>query len=78
MGGVTYTASSRPRLALLTAYLEKLRQELPPTLKVDMFDIFADQATQRVAMVVENGIQGFILVLLILELVGVTNIFNRV
>src|SRR5690606_1780016 len=51
-----------------TAYLEKLRQELPPTLQVDMYDIFADQATQRVNMVVENGIIGFSLVLLFLYL----------
>jgi multidrug efflux pump subunit AcrB len=52
----------------VTAYLEKLRQELPPTLQVDMYDIFADQATQRVNMVVENGIIGFSLVLLFLYL----------
>jgi multidrug efflux pump subunit AcrB len=52
----------------VTAYLEKLRQELPPTLQVDMYDVFADQATQRVNMVVENGIIGFGLVLLFLYL----------
>lgn len=53
---------------LIAGYLEELRAELPPTLRVDMFDVFADQATQRVRMVVENGAQGIILVLLILFL----------
>ena len=53
---------------VITAYLEELRAELPPTLKVDMYDVFADQATQRVRMVVENGLQGMVIVLLVLFL----------
>jgi multidrug efflux pump subunit AcrB len=53
---------------LVAGYLAELRAELPPTLKIDMYDIFADQATQRVRMVVENGLQGMVLVLLILFL----------
>lgn len=52
----------------VAAYLDELRAELPPTLKVDMYDVFADQATQRVRMVMENGAQGIVLVLLILFL----------
>lgn len=53
---------------MVTAYLEELRQELPPTLRVDMFDVFADQATQRVRMLVTNGAQGLVLVLVALYL----------
>jgi multidrug efflux pump subunit AcrB len=54
--------------AKVTAYLEELRKELPPTLKVEMYDVFADAATQRVRMLVTNGIQGMVLVLAILLL----------
>ena len=53
---------------MISAYMEELRAELPPTLKVDMYDVFADQATQRVRMVLENGLQGIVLVLLVLFL----------
>jgi multidrug efflux pump subunit AcrB len=35
---------------VVTRYVDELRQELPPTLKIDMFDVFADTATQRVRM----------------------------
>ena len=52
----------------ISAYVDELRAELPPTLKVEMYDVFADQATQRVRMVVENGLQGMVLVLLVLFL----------
>lgn len=54
--------------AKVTAYLEDLRRELPPTLKVEMYDVFADAATQRVRMLVTNGIQGMVLVLAVLLL----------
>jgi multidrug efflux pump subunit AcrB len=54
--------------AKVTAYLARLRDELPPTLKVEMYDVFADAATQRVRMLVTNGIQGMVLVLAILLL----------
>ncbi|MEZ5562100.1 MAG: efflux RND transporter permease subunit [Gammaproteobacteria bacterium] len=53
---------------MIAAYMDELRAELPPTLKVDMYDVFADQATQRVRMVIENGLQGIVLVLLVLFL----------
>jgi multidrug efflux pump subunit AcrB len=48
------------------AYLEDLRRELPPTLKVEMFDVFADQVTQRVRMLLRNCLGGLALVLLVL------------
>ena len=53
---------------VIAAYIDEIRAELPPTLKVDMYDVFADQATQRVRMVIENGLQGIVFVLLILFL----------
>jgi multidrug efflux pump subunit AcrB len=53
---------------LISDYMEELRSELPPTLKVEMYDVFADQATQRIRMVFENGLQGMTIVLLVLFL----------
>jgi len=50
----------------VTAYLEELRAELPPTLRVEMYDVFADQATQRVRMLMTNGLTGLMLVLVVL------------
>ena len=47
-------------------YLEEIRAELPPTLQVDIFDVFADQATQRVRMLMSNGLGGLALVLVVL------------
>jgi len=51
---------------LVTNYLEELRQQIPPTLQVDMYDVFADEATQRVRMLLTNGASGLILVLAVL------------
>jgi len=51
---------------LVTKYLEDLRAELPPTMRVRMYDIFADQATQRVRMLLVNGFTGLLLVMLVL------------
>ncbi|RMF98205.1 MAG: efflux RND transporter permease subunit [Gammaproteobacteria bacterium] len=52
----------------VTEYLEELRAELPPTLKIDLFDVFADQATQRIRMLINNGLTGLLLVLAVLFL----------
>ena len=51
---------------LVTKYLADLRAELPPTLRVQMYDVFADQATQRVRMLLTNGFTGLLLVMLVL------------
>ena len=53
---------------LIAAYLEELRKELPPTLQVDMFDVFADQVTQRVRMLLRNCLSGLTIVLVVLFL----------
>ncbi|MDJ0928167.1 MAG: efflux RND transporter permease subunit [Gammaproteobacteria bacterium] len=52
----------------IVEYLEELRKELPATLQVDMFDVFADQVTQRVRMLLRNCFGGLVLVLLVLFL----------
>ena len=49
-------------------YLDELRETLPPTLEVDMYDVFADNVTQRIDMLLWNGMTGLILVLAALYL----------
>ncbi len=44
-------------------YLEETRPTLPPTLRVDMYDVFADNVTQRIDMLLWNGVSGLLLVL---------------
>jgi multidrug efflux pump subunit AcrB len=51
---------------LVTAYVERTRPTWPASLKVEMYDVFANEATQRVRMLVTNGVQGMLLVLLVL------------
>ena len=50
----------------VTAYLERTRPAWPASLNIEMYDVFANEATQRVRMLVTNGIQGMALVLLAL------------
>lgn len=50
----------------VTAYLEGMRPTWPASLNIEMYDVFANEATQRVRMLVTNGIQGMALVLLAL------------
>ena len=51
---------------IIVEYVGELQNELPSTLNVDMFDVFADQATQRVRMLLVNGFGGLLLVLVVL------------
>jgi multidrug efflux pump subunit AcrB len=48
---------------LVLEYLEELRPQLPPTLKISIYQIVADRVTQRVKTLVNNGFFGFLLVL---------------
>jgi len=50
----------------VTAYIESLQAELPPSLKVVMFDVAADQVRQRLSMLTTNGLMGLVLVLIVL------------
>ena len=52
----------------LDAYLENLRPTLPPTLEVTKYDVRADRVTQRISLLVRNGLGGLVLVLAILFL----------
>lgn len=48
------------------AYIAGLQAELPPTLKVSMFDIAADMVRERLSMLLWNGFIGLMLVLVVL------------
>ena len=48
------------------SYLEEFKARAPDSLKVDLFDVFADQVTQRVSMLLTNGFGGLMLVLAVL------------
>ncbi len=51
---------------ILLDYIDTIQSEYPATLNIDMFDVFADQATQRVRMLVNNGFGGLVIVLIVL------------
>ncbi len=52
----------------VTKYLDDLQSQLPPSLKIRMFDVAADQVRQRLAMLGQNGFVGLLLVMLVLYL----------
>ncbi len=49
-------------------YIETFKARAPSSLKVDLFDVFAEQVTQRVNMLLTNGFSGLLLVLAVLYL----------
>ncbi len=48
------------------AYLAELRQTLPPTLKVEHYDVQAGLIRERIAILLKNGLGGLVLVLIVL------------
>ena len=53
-------------LEILRAYLDEVRPTLPPTLKVQMYDVLGDNVVKRLGVLTKNGAQGLALVLVIL------------
>ncbi len=53
---------------MVESYLEEFKARAPGSLRVDLYDVFADQVTQRVNMLLANGFGGLILVLAVLYL----------
>lgn len=49
-------------------YMEQLRPTLPPTLQVDIYDVRGKYVKQRLAILINNGLQGLVLVLIVLFL----------
>ena len=48
------------------AYLEEMRPTLPPNLMIETFDVQSELIRSRIALLLENGLTGLILVILIL------------
>jgi len=53
---------------IVTSYLDEIRPVLPPTLQVDLNDVFAEAVTERIDMLMWNGLTGLVLVLAALYL----------
>lgn len=53
---------------IVEEYLDDFRASAPSSLSVEIFDVFADQVTQRVNMLLVNGFGGLLLVLGVLYL----------
>jgi len=51
---------------ILDDYLDKVLPTLPPTLKVTKFDVRANLVSQRINLLVKNGLGGLVLVLIVL------------
>jgi len=47
-------------------YMETITEKYPDTLDVVLYDVFADSVRQRIDMLVDNGLTGLLLVLLVL------------
>lgn len=53
---------------ILSDYLDEVRPTLPPTLELLQYDVRSDQVEGRIMLLVENGLGGLVLVVLILYL----------
>ncbi len=54
--------------AILERELGRIRAELPPTLRLEVYNVMADLIRDRIRLLLENGATGFLLVLVILFL----------
>ncbi len=48
------------------AYVEKIKPTLPPSLKIAVYDVRGENVKQRLGILIENGLQGLVLVLIVL------------
>ncbi len=55
-------------LEILRAYLAQVRPTLPPNLKVELYNVRGDHVVNRLNILIKNGAQGLVLVLIILFL----------
>ncbi|MEJ8473376.1 efflux RND transporter permease subunit [Roseibium algae] len=62
------TTDTLKAAAILDDYLKEIRLQLPPTLEILKYDVRADAVKGRIALLLENGLSGLILVVGILFL----------
>jgi multidrug efflux pump subunit AcrB len=60
------TADTLATMRILNDYLEAVLPTLPPSLKVLKYDVRGELVTQRLGILVKNGLQGLVLVLIVL------------
>jgi len=61
-------ADTLKTMDILNRYLEKKRPTLPPSLEVSVYDVRGKFVVQRLGILIENGLQGLAIVLLLLFL----------
>lgn len=59
-------ADTLETMRIMNAYLDNFRPTLPPTLKVAVYDVSGKLVVQRLGILIENGLQGLVLVLAML------------
>ena len=62
------TADTLKSLKILRTYLDKVRPTLPPNLDVLLYNVRGDHVVKRLNILIKNGAQGLVLVLIILFL----------
>lgn len=60
------SADALTTMALMKDYLAKVRPTLPPTLKLQLYDVRGKLIQQRLSVLLVNGLQGLVLVLITL------------
>ncbi|MCB1528559.1 MAG: efflux RND transporter permease subunit [Hyphomicrobiaceae bacterium] len=60
------SADTLETMRIMNAYLEELRPTLPPTLHVTTYDVSGKLVVGRLTILIENGLQGLVLVLAML------------
>ena len=60
------TADTLETAAIFNAYVAELRTQLPPDIKLQIYDVSADALSDRIMLLIKNGIGGLILVVAIL------------
>jgi multidrug efflux pump subunit AcrB len=51
---------------LVTAYLDEIRGQLPPSLRINLYDVQADQVSRQLSMLAWDAVAGMLLALIIL------------
>lgn len=62
----TASADTLESNAILTAYLEELRPQLPPSMELQVYDVRAEAVAERIMLLVKNGLTGLLLVIAVL------------
>jgi multidrug efflux pump subunit AcrB len=62
------TADTLEVAAIFRAYVEEIRPQVPPGITLQVYDVRADQLSDRIWLLIDNGTSGLIVVIIILYL----------